>query len=183
MKFIKTDLKDAFIIELEYFGDNRGKFARTFCKKEYQQINHHKEFVQFNFSQNTYKGALRGMHYQVSPSCEIKLVRCIKGKIYDVIIDIREGSPTFLKHIGVELSEENDRMIYIPEGFAHGFQTLTNNCQLIYHHTGYYSPSDERGIRFNDPLIGIQWPIEITEMSEKDKNHKYLDTNFKGIKI
>jgi dTDP-4-dehydrorhamnose 3,5-epimerase len=183
MKFIETDLKGAYIIDLEPRKDDRGFFARTFCKREFKEITHTKEFVQFNHSMSARKGTLRGMHYQVPPSSEIKLIRCIRGKVFDVIIDLRSGSPTFLKHIGVILSEENMKMIYVPEGFAHGFQTLEDNAQMIYHHTEYYNPENERGLHHKDPVLNIEWPLAPVNLSDKDQKYLYIDTNFKGIKI
>jgi dTDP-4-dehydrorhamnose 3,5-epimerase len=183
MKFLDTGLKGAYIIELEPRRDERGLFARTFCKREFSEINHTKEFVQFNHSMSSQKGTLRGMHFQIPPSAEIKLIRCIRGAVLDVIIDLRKGSPTFLKHIQVVLSEENMNMIYVPEGFAHGFQTLEDNTQMIYHHTEYYSPENERGLNFNDPTFNITWPLEPINLSEKDKKNPYIDNNFKGILI
>jgi len=183
MKFIETILKGAYIIELEPFGDSRGFFARTFCKREFKEIGHTKEFVQFNHSMTSEKGTLRGLHYQVPPSSEVKLIRCIKGEVYDVIVDLRAGSPTFLNHIGVVLSEDNMKMIYVPEGFAHGFQTLKDNSQMIYHHTAYYTPEDERGLYFNDPKLDIKWPLDIKNLSEKDSKNPGIDINFNGIKI
>jgi dTDP-4-dehydrorhamnose 3,5-epimerase len=183
MKYIETPLKGAYIIELEPFRDSRGLFARTFCKKEFQKIGHNKEFVQFNHSLTLQKGTIRGMHYQVPPNSEIKLIRCVRGNVYDVIIDIRSGSTTFLNYFAVELNEDNMKMIYVPEGFAHGFQTLENNTQLIYHHTQFYSPQHERGIRYNDPVIAVEWPLEPMNVTEKDKNYPLIDNHFKGIKI
>jgi dTDP-4-dehydrorhamnose 3,5-epimerase len=183
MKFTEIPLKGAYIIETEPFRDKRGLFARTYCKREFQEIGHNKDFVQFNHSATTQKGTLRGMHYQVPPSAEIKLIRCVSGKVYDVIVDIRFQSPTFLRCYGVELDEENMRMIYVPEGFAHGFQTLEDNTQLIYHHTQYYDPANERGIRYNDPSIAIEWPLEPVNVTDKDKSYPLIDNNFKGIKI
>jgi dTDP-4-dehydrorhamnose 3,5-epimerase len=183
MKYCETPLKGAYTIELEPYQDNRGLFARTFCKKEFQKIGHNKEFVQFNHSATIQKGTIRGMHYQVPPGAEIKLIRCIRGKVYDAIIDIRYQSPTFLKYFAIELDEENMKMIYVPEGFAHGFQTLENNTQLIYHHTQFYNPGHERGIRYNDPAIDIKWPLEPVNITEKDSSYPLIDNNFKGIKI
>ena len=121
------------------------------------------------------------MHYQESEYKEIKLVRCIAGKVYDVIIDIRKDSPTFLKWFGIELSAENKKMLYIPAGFAHGFQCLSDNCELLYHHSAFYTPGRETGISYNDPAVNIEWPIEITVISERDKNHPFITKNFKGI--
>ena len=181
MKFIETSLKGAYIVEPEPFRDDRGFFARTFCKREFSEIKHTKEFVQFNHSMTTTKGTLRGMHYQIPPSAEIKLIRCIRGSVYDVIIDIRKNSPTFLKHFGVTLSESNLKMIYIPEGFAHGFQTLEDNAQMLYHHTEYYTPQNERGLNYKDPAFKIDWPLIPVNMTEKDQKYSFIDTNFKGI--
>ncbi|MES2730981.1 MAG: dTDP-4-dehydrorhamnose 3,5-epimerase [Bacteroidota bacterium] len=183
MKFIPTTLKDAFLVDLNPFQDQRGLFARTFDKELFKSINHTKEFVQFNHSVNYFKGTLRGLHYQVIPSAEIKLVRCIQGSVYDVIVDVRENSPTFLQHIGVELSESNLRMIYIPEGFAHGFQTLEDNTQMLYHHSNYYNPASERGIRHNDSMLNIHWPLEPTVMSDKDQQYDLLTADFRGIEV
>jgi dTDP-4-dehydrorhamnose 3,5-epimerase len=181
MIFRETLLKGSYLIEPEPYRDDRGLFARTFCKNEFSQLNHHKEFVQFNHSITNKKGTIRGMHYQLPPYGEIKLIRCIRGLVFDVIIDIRAASPTFLHFFAVELSELNMLSLYIPEGFAHGFQTLEDNTQLIYHHTAYYVPGHEAGICYNDPLIGINWPLPVSEITEKDRNHKLLDHQFKGI--
>lgn len=182
MTFIQTPLKGAYLIELKPFSDDRGWFARTFCKNEFELINHDREFVQFNHSVTVLKGTIRGMHYQLPPYSEIKLIRCIRGKVFDVIIDIREGSPTFLEHFSVELSEENKFSLYIPEGFAHGFQTLEDNSQLIYHHTSFYQPGFEGGIHYSDPSVGIVWPLQVTRISDKDSNYEFLN-NFNGIKL
>jgi dTDP-4-dehydrorhamnose 3,5-epimerase len=180
MNFEETTLKGAYVVSLQLLTDARGGFARTFCKKEFQQINHQKEFVQLNHSYNTFKGTVRGMHFQLPPYQEIKLIRCIKGTVIDVIVDLRENSPTFLQHVSVELSAENKKMIYVPENFAHGFQTLQDNSELIYHHTQYYTPNADTGIRFDDPLLNINWPLEPVMVSEKDKNYKLIDYTFKG---
>lgn len=182
MTFIQTPLKGAYLIELKPFFDDRGMFARTFCKNEFKLIDHEKEFVQFNHSVTNLKGTIRGMHYQMPPYSEIKLIRCVRGKVHDVIVDIREGSPTFLEHFSVELSEENGLSLYIPAGFAHGFQTLEDNSQLIYHHTSFYQPGYEGGIKYSDPSVGINWPLPLTRISEKDSNYEFLN-NFKGIKL
>lgn len=180
MIFRETDLKGAYVIELEPFTDDRGLFARTFCKREFATIGHSKEFVQFNHSQNHQQGTLRGMHFQHAPDTEIKLIRCIRGSVYDVIVDLRPASTTFLQHIGVELSATNMQMIYVPEGFAHGFQTLEDHTELIYHHTSFYTPAQEGGIRYNDPKINITWPLPPSIISEKDKNYPLLGDSFAG---
>ncbi|MES1219988.1 MAG: dTDP-4-dehydrorhamnose 3,5-epimerase [Bacteroidota bacterium] len=183
MKFSQTSLRDAYIVTPEPFIDNRGFFARVFCKKEFSEIGHDSEFVQINHSMNTMKGTLRGLHYQIPPHAEVKLVRCIAGKVFDVIVDLRKDSETFLKSFGVELSDENMKMIYIPPGFAHGFQTLTDDAQLIYHHTDFYAPGFEGGISYQDPLLNISWPLPPVNLSERDKNHTFLTSDFKGIKL
>jgi len=181
MIFTPTPLAGSYIIDLTPFGDSRGWFARTYCKKEFEQIGHTKEWVQLNHSYTVQKGALRGMHYQLPPFSEVKMVRCIAGAVYDVIIDLREDSATFLQWFGIELSAKNKKMVYIPEGFAHGFQTLEDHSELIYHHSEFYTPAAERGVRFNDRRINLRWPAEPTEISERDKQHPLLDDNFKGI--
>ncbi len=170
MKFIETKLKGAFIIDLEPKSDQRGFFARTFCAKEFEEYGIKPVVAQCNMSFNHKKGTLRGMHYQTSPATETKLVRCTKGAIYDVIIDMRPDSPTFLSHIGVELSEENHRALYVPEMFAHGYQALTDGCEVVYQVGEFYTPGYECGLRYDDPVFAIEWPLEVTEISEKDLN-------------
>jgi len=181
MKFTETSLSGSFIIDLEIKGDARGWFARTFCKKEFSAIGHEKDWVQMNHSFSSEKGTVRGMHFQQHPFSEIKMVRCIAGAVFDVIVDIRKDSPTFLKWIGVELSAVNKKMIYIPEGFAHGFQTLTTDCELIYHHSEFYEPAAEMGLNVLDPEIKIEWPFEIKVLSDRDKSHPFINNQFKGI--
>ena len=182
MKFEETILKGSYVIELDLFEDNRGWFTRTFSKDIFQkQIGFTKEWVQMNHSFTKAKGAIRGMHFQLHPFSEIKLVRCIAGEVFDVIVDLRKESATFLQWYGTKLSSENKKMIFIPEGFAHGFQTLSDNAELIYHHSEFYNPEAESGIKCDDPAINIQWPLEITEISEKDKNHPLIDSTFKAL--
>lgn len=181
MKFIPTSLNGLYVMELQPISDSRGWLARTFCKNEFEKIGHSKEWVQMNHTYTAKKGTVRGMHYQLPPHEEIKMVRCIAGIVYDVVIDIRRESATFLKWIGVELSAANKKMIYIPEGFAHGFQTLSDNCELVYSHSSFYAPGAEAGIRYNDPEINIQWPLPVTDISERDLSHSFLDQNFRGI--
>ncbi|MGI9553011.1 MAG: dTDP-4-dehydrorhamnose 3,5-epimerase [Aurantibacter sp.] len=183
MIFQSTSLQGAYTISLEPFQDHRGLFARTFCAEEFEKIGHRQPFVQFNHSHTNHKGALRGLHYQNPPFAEIKLIRCIHGGVYDVIVDIRKDSPTFLEHVGVELTEENMQMIYVPEGFAHGFQTLENDTQLIYHHTAYYQPSAEGGLRYDDPVLNIKWPLPITDLSKKDERFPHLGSDFSGLQL
>ena len=180
MKFLPTILNGSFTIQLDPINDERGWFARYFCKKEFSTIGHEKEWVQMNHSFSLKKGTLRGMHFQKPPYSEIKLVRCIQGSVFDVIIDLRKDSPTFLKWFGAALSAENKLMMYIPEGFAHGFQTLEDNSGLLYMHTAYYSPEAEDGLRYNDPQVNISWPLEISEISMRDTNHDLLE-KFNGL--
>ena len=134
-----------------------------------------------NHSFTTHKGTIRGMHYQAAPYREIKMIRCIAGAVFDVIIDIRRDSPTFLRWFGVELSARNKKMLYIPEGFAHGFQSLADNTELLYHHSEFYTPGSEGGIRYDDEKAAIKWPLPLSVISERDANHPYIDKNFKGI--
>jgi dTDP-4-dehydrorhamnose 3,5-epimerase len=170
MIFTETELKSAFVIDLEQKPDHRGFFARTFCAKEFEEHGLKPTVAQCNLSYNHKKGTLRGMHYQVSPATETKLVRCTQGSIYDVIIDMRPESPTFLSHFGVELSADNRRALYVPEMFAHGYQALTDDAEVIYQVGEFYTPGYERGLRYDDPFFNIQWPVDVTEISEKDLN-------------
>ena len=181
MKIKQTPLQDAFVIEPEPFIDDRGLFARVFCQHELQNILRDKKIVQINHSLTRQKGAIRGMHFQYPPKAETKMVKCLRGSVFDVIIDLRKGSPTFLKWHGEVLSAENMKMMYIPEGFAHGFQTLEQNCELLYLHTEFYSPEHEGGVCYNDPLINISWPLATTDISAKDQGYPLLSKDFKGI--
>lgn len=183
MTFTELSLPGSYKIDPDIRSDERGWFARTFCIKDFEQIGHTANWVQLNHSSTAKAGTIRGMHYQLPPFTEIKLVRCIKGAVYDVIVDLREGSPTFLNWQGVELSEDNKTLIYIPAGFAHGFQALTDNSELIYHHSAIYEPGFEKAIRYDDPLINILWPKPVTLVSDRDRNHPYLESNFKGINL
>lgn len=170
MLFHQTTLKDAVLIDLEPRGDARGMFARTFCAREFEAAGLKTAFVQQNASVSVEKGTLRGMHRQEQPHAEAKLVRCVRGALLDVIIDLRPESPTYLKWEGFELTADNRRQLYVPEGFAHGFQTLTENVEVSYLVSAFYTPDAERGVRFNDPVFGINWPLPVTVMSDKDAN-------------
>lgn len=170
MIFKETKLNDVYIIKLEKLKDERGFFARSWCKKEFSSRGLVNECVQTNLSFNRLKGTLRGMHYQKKPYEEVKLVRCIKGAVYDVVIDLREQSSTFLQWLGVELNEDNRDMIYIPKGFAHGFLTLQDNTEIFYQMSEYYKSNAAWGLRYDDPAIKIQWPEEVKEISEKDES-------------
>jgi dTDP-4-dehydrorhamnose 3,5-epimerase len=176
MIFTTTALKDAYIIDLEEKPDHRGFFARTFCANEFAAHGLKPVVAQCNLSYNFKKGTLRGMHYQLQPAAETKLIRCIKGAIYDVIIDMRPESPTFLSHIGVELSADNRRALYVPEMFAHGYQALTDDAEVVYQVGEFYTPGYEKGLRYNDPFFNIEWPLEVTVISEKDANWPLLET-------
>lgn len=158
MIFTETKLKGAFIIEPERREDERGFFARLWCRDEFEAHGLATEFVQCSVSFNKKKGTLRGMHYQASPHKEAKLVRCTRGAIYDVIIDLRSDSPTFTQWVAAELTEENHRMLYVPEGFAHGFQTLQDNTEIFYQMSEFYHPESAKGVRWNDPVFSITWP-------------------------
>jgi dTDP-4-dehydrorhamnose 3,5-epimerase len=168
MKFLPTALEGAFVIETERLTDERGFFARTFCRDEFAARGLRTDFVQCNISFNVRKGILRGMHYQIKPHEEAKLVRCTRGEIFDVIIDIRKQSPTYARWIGLDLSAENRRMLYIPEGFAHGFQTLTDASEVFYQMAEVFQPESARGVRWNDPAFGIRWPLPNAILSARD---------------
>lgn len=181
MTFTPTVLKGSFLISILPHGDSRGWFARTWCKKEFARIGHTKEWVQINHSFTALAGTIRGMHYQLAPFTEIKMVRCIAGSIYDVIVDVRKHSPSYLQWFGAELSSTNKQMMYIPEGFAHGFQTLTNNVELIYHHSSCYTPEAEAGIFQSDSTLAIKWPLPLADISERDRLLPIIDNNFKAL--
>jgi dTDP-4-dehydrorhamnose 3,5-epimerase len=183
IKFIETPLAGAYVIELEPYTDDRGLFARIYCQKEFAAIGYHKQIVQINHSVTGKKGTIRGMHYQLKPACESKIIRCIRGRIYDVMVDIRTGSPTLMRWFDAELSEDNMRMVYVPEGCAHGFQSLTDNAELIYISSAFYSPENERGLRFDDPALAIRWPLPASLVSPRDHSHPLIDSGFRGIEI
>lgn len=169
MKFIETRLPRAYVIELEKREDERGFFCRTWCKREFAEHGLVDWIVQTNLSHNKRKGTLRGMHYQVEPRSEVKIVRCTRGAIFDVIIDLRPNSPTYMQWIGVELSSDNHKMLYVPESFAHGFQTLDDNTEVVYQVSEFYTPDAERGIRYDDPAFDIRWPLAVAVISDKDR--------------
>lgn len=181
MKFLNTQFDDLRLIETESNLDERGFLTRIFCKNEFEKINFCKEFVQENLTLTKTKGTFRGFHYQLPPHSETKLVRCISGKVLDIVIDLRKDSKTFLNSLSVELDSSKLNMILIPEGFAHGFQALTDNCLMLYLHSNFYNSEYERGIRYNDPMISIELPLSITNISERDKNHPQILKEFEGI--
>lgn len=175
MLFQKTPLKDVHLVDLDKRGDERGFFARLFCTEEFGQAGLNREFQQINTSLSAKRGTLRGMHYQLMPSGEVKVVRCIRGALWDVVIDLRPDSPTFRQWFGAELSAENRTMLYVPRGFAHGFVTLTDDAEAVYLVSDPYAPTLERGLRWNDPAIGIRWPVEPIEVSPKDSSWPDFD--------
>ena len=181
MKFSPLPFADTFVIQLEPYADERGMFTRLFCWDEVKQIKHHKQIVQINQSLTKKRGAVRGMHFQYPPKAEIKMVKCLRGSVLDVIIDLRNSSATLLNWHGELLSAKNQKMMYIPEGFAHGFQTLEENTELLYLHTEFYDPNYEGGIGFNDPVLNIAWPLKVTEISKKDQNYVLLTKDFEGF--
>lgn len=174
MKLIETKLKDCYILEPDRFGDNRGWFSESYNKKVFEDLGLNYDFVQDNESFSTKKGVLRGLHFQNEPYTQAKIVRCTRGAVYDVAVDIRHDSPTYGMWVGVELSEENGRQLLIPRGFLHGFQTLTDNVKFAYKCDNYYNKESDGGIMYNDPDIGVVWPIEDPILSEKDKHHPKL---------
>jgi dTDP-4-dehydrorhamnose 3,5-epimerase len=180
MIFKETKLKGAYIIEIEPLADERGFFARSFCQKEFEEHGLNPCIVQCNISYNKERGTLRGMHYQVAPYEEAKLVSCVRGAIYDVIIDLRPNSPTCAQWLAVELSSENNNMIYIPEGFAHGFQTLKDDTVVFYQMSEFYHSECARGVRWDDPAFGIKWRLRHPILSERDQG--YLDFGEDGNK-
>ncbi|MFT4629237.1 MAG: dTDP-4-dehydrorhamnose 3,5-epimerase [Cryomorphaceae bacterium] len=181
--FIETPLDGLLRVNREPNADNRGFFSRFFCAKEFKSIGFGGAVAQINHTMTRQKGAIRGMHFQYPPHSEAKIVTCLKGEVLDVAVDIRKGSPTFLNWHMEVLSAENQSSLYIPSGFAHGFQTLTENCELIYLHSAFYAPDAEGALNALDPALAIDWPMKISEVSERDSNHSFIDTQFEGITI
>jgi dTDP-4-dehydrorhamnose 3,5-epimerase len=175
MIFHPTALSDAYVIELEKRGDERGFFARAFCRNEFADQGLPTEFMQVNNSLSADAGTLRGMHYQLQPHAETKLIRCIRGGLWDCILDLRADSPTFGQWYGAELTAENRRMMVCPKGFAHGFITLEPDTEAFYFVDAFYTPDHERGVRWDDPKFAIEWPREPGVLSDKDKNQRYFD--------
>jgi len=179
MRFQETIIRGVFVVDLDSKDDDRGFFARAFCAQEFASLGLNPRVAQANISFTAKKGALRGMHYQLPPASEAKFVRCVRGAILDVVIDMREQSPTYLRHVAVELSADNHRAIYLPEMVAHGNQTLTDNVELFYLVSEPYTPGYERGVRYDDPAIGIRWPLPVTVISKKDVDWPLLDSRLK----
>lgn len=182
MKFTETKLKGAYVIEVEPLADERGFFARSWCQKEFAEHGLNSNLVQCNISFNLKKGTLRGMHYQAKPYQEVKLVRCTMGAVYDVIIDLRSDSPMFKQWIGVELTADSRKMLYIPEGMAHGFQTLVDNTEVFYQMSEFYNSESATGLRWDDPEFKIEWLIkQDLVISEKDKFYPLVDRNNQSV--
>ncbi len=175
MRFTEASIPGAYLIDLEKRGDDRGFFARAFCEQEFASHQLVSRFVQVNNSLSAHKGTLRGMHYQLPPKAETKLVRCIRGSLYDLILDLRPGSPSFGRSFGAELSADNRRMMYVPKGFAHGFITLEENTEAFYFVDEFYAPDRERGLRWNDPAFQLSWPIAPVVLSDKDAGQRDFD--------
>ena len=184
MNFIKSKINGAFVIEIEKFDDDRGFFTRTFDKQEFQKHDLENDFVQSSLSYNRKKGTLRGMHFQLSPYGETKIVKCVQGKIFDVIIDLRKNSSTFKQWESNELNSSDNKILYIPKGIAHGFQTLEDNSEVFYQISEYHNPKFYRGIRFDDSNFKIKWPLPISVMSINDKNWEmFSDTTINNNKM
>lgn len=181
MIFHETTLEDAWLIEPELRGDERGSFARTMCRDEFARYGLATDYVQQNMSVSATAGTIRGMHFQRRPYTEAKLVRCVRGAILDVIVDLRTNSPTYLRHEGFELTAENHRQLYVPPGFAHAFQTLVDDIEVSYLVSAPYTPEAEGGVRYNDPLLGIKWPLPVSAISEKDANWPLLTAEGPGM--
>lgn len=183
MIFHPSPLVGAYTIDVQPFQDNRGFFTRTFCENEFAQHNLVQHFVQANHSGTSSKGVIRGMHFQHLPHCEVKLVKCVQGAIYDVIVDVRKESSTFLQWFATDLTSENKRMMYVPAGFAHGFQALSEYSEIVYMVSNFYNKESEGGVRYNDPTVNIKWPLPVSLISEKDINIPLVDSTFKGVNV
>ena len=183
MKIAPTTIPGVVIVETCSLVDHRGAFVRLFCEKELASVIKHRRIMQINQSLTHAVGAIRGLHYQRPPCAEMKLVRCLKGRVWDVAVDLRAGSSSFLKWHAEELSPESARMMVIPEGCAHGFQVLEPNSELLYLHTAPYDPELEGGVRSNDPSVGITWPLAAKDISERDAAHTLLGSEYKGIAV
>lgn len=184
MKFERTPIEGLYIAQTKKLADERGSFMRLHCEDSLKkELGINFDIKQINFSHSVKRGTVRGLHFQNTPALESKVVRCIQGKIFDVAVDLREGSKTFLKYFFIELSDENDLALIIPAGCAHGFQALTDDCKMIYLHNASYDPQHESGIPYNDRKINIAWPLPAINVSERDRSLKMIDESFKGIKV
>lgn len=177
-----TPINDLYLIQANSFKDDRGMFSRLYCQEELQDITG-MGIKQVNHSLTKERGTVRGLHFQYEPNAEEKIVQCIRGSVFDVVVDIRKNSPTFLKVFSVNLTQKNKKMIYIPKGFAHGFQTLEDDTELLYFHSSVYKPSNEGAIHVKEPLLDIAWPLKIQNLSQRDNEHAFLTNDFEGIEI
>lgn len=182
MKLNATLLHGLYEIRHTPVSDARGRFTRLFCEQELAPIRPGLHFTQINLSETHERGTLRGMHYQMPPAAEAKLIRCLRGRVFDVAVDLRADSPTFLRWHALELGEDNDCAVFIPEGFAHGFQSLTDDIQLLYMHTASWTPACEAGLRHDDPRLAIEWPLPVTTVSDRDRGYALIDDAFGGVR-
>jgi dTDP-4-dehydrorhamnose 3,5-epimerase len=176
-----TPIEGLMVVETDAHIDTRGSFRRFFCNEELAPVLGTRTVCQINQSQTRQAGAVRGMHFQFPPYSEMKLVRCLRGRVLDVAVDLRSESKTFLQCFSIELTSENAKMIVIPERFAHGFQTLEDDCELLYLHTQIYHPGSEGGLRFDDPRLAIDWPLAVRDLSERDQHHPWIDNDYRGL--
>jgi dTDP-4-dehydrorhamnose 3,5-epimerase len=178
-----TPLAALMVIERQRFADTRGFLTRMFCAEEFTAIGWHKPISQINHTLTRRRGTIRGLHFQHPPHSEMKLISCIRGEVWDVAVDLRSDTPTFLQWFGITLSAENSRTLLIPEGFAHGFQTLTDDAELLYCHSSAYNPEAEGGLHPTDPELAIDWPLPVTEMSDRDISHALIHNGFRGVRL
>jgi dTDP-4-dehydrorhamnose 3,5-epimerase len=183
LKELRTPLEGLTVIETVPSVDERGRFERLFCEEEYKTLRPSLRWRQINLSQTFQKGVIRGMHFQRPPSAEAKLIRCLRGRIFDVAVDVRAGSPTFLRWHGIVLDQDAPQEIFIPEGFAHGFQALTDDVQLLYLHTASWNRDHEGRLHYGDPVLAIEWPQPVTQVSERDRSTPLLDAGFGGVSL
>lgn len=183
LEFIKTPIAGLAVVQRNPLEDSRGFFSRFYCANEFATLGFEKPIQQINHTYTVKAGAVRGMHLQYPPHAEVKMVSCLRGEVFDVAVDLRQDSPTFLQWHAEVLSAANRRSLLIPEGFAHGFQTLTNDCELIYLHTAPYVKEAESALNVTDPQLNIKWPLEITEMSDRDRAHPMIPPNFRGLAV
>lgn len=183
MKIRELNISGLKVVDFNPHNDSRGTFSRVFCSQELSGVLKDRQILQINHSKTRNLGALRGMHYQIPPHSEMKFVRCIRGRVYDVMVDLRKNSQTFLHWRAEKLHANDNKMLIIPEGFAHGFQTLERDTELMYYHTALYNPNFEAGILYNEPFVRIDWPLEVTEISCKDKSYCMLTPDFEGIEL
>lgn len=181
MKFEATKLAGMWVVETAPRGDARGRLTRLFCEQAFAAVRPGLRFVQTNLSHTAARGTLRGLHFQRAPALEAKLIRCVRGRVFDVAVDLRAGSPSFGRWHAVELAEDLEREVFIPEGCAHGFQALSDDAQLLYQHSAAYDPVCEDGVRHDDPALAIRWPLPVTVLSERDHQHRPIGPDFEGV--